>query len=250
MLPLRRVGGQRPRPMWQDSGAMVQKRAVVVHSGGMDSSLCLRLAVEEFGSRDVLAVGFQYGQRHSSELKRASEVCSAWNVERIQLGVDCLSEITENALVNGRLDIVAEAGAPPNTLVVGRNGLMARLAAIHAHHLGARCIYMGVIEVESANSGYRDCSRAYMDLMQQILRIDLADDGFEIRTPLVRMTKKETMELGHRLGVLEFLLDRTVTCYEGLPHAGCRRCPACKLRNDGLREFLAEHPSFKAPFEP
>lgn len=226
------------------------KRAIIVHSGGMDSSLCVATAREEFGADGVLSISFRYGQRHSLELERAAEICRAWGVDHVEIGIDCLSEITENALTNGRLEIEAEAGRPPNTLVVGRNGLMARLAAIHAHHLGARCIYMGVIEVESANSGYRDCSRACMDLMQQILRIDLGDDGFEIRTPLVRMTKKETMELGHRLGVLEYLLDRTVTCYEGLPHGGCRKCPACKLRNDGLREFLAEHPSFRAPFDP
>jgi 7-cyano-7-deazaguanine synthase len=101
------------------------------------------------------------------------------------------------------------------------------------------------MELEAANSGYRDCSRAYMDVIQTALRMDFADESFEIRTPLVSMTKKETMELGFKLGVLEFLLENTITCYEGIEKAGCLKCPACKLRNSGLKIFSLEHPEFK-----
>ena len=146
-------------------------------------------------------------------------------------------------------DIHHETGKAPNTLVTGRNGLMARLASIHAQSLGAQCIYMGVIEVESANSGYRDCSREYMDLMQILMRIDLDDDAFEIRTPIVKMTKKETMELGSQLGVLDYLLKYTITCYRGIPELGCEDCPACQLRNEGLGQFLDEHPECQLPYE-
>ena len=227
----------------------MQKKAVVVHSGGMDSSLCLAQAIEEFGRENVLSMSFRYGQRHSVELDRATEICNHFEVDHITIPIDCLAGITQNALTDHNLAIEHEEGQSPNTLVMGRNGLMARLAAIHANNLGATYIYMGVIEVESANSGYRDCSRDYMGLMQKILRIDRDDNNFEIRTPVVQMTKKETMELGHRLGVLEYLLDKTVTCYEGVPHQGCTTCPACKLRNEGIREFAAEHPDFKVPFE-
>ena len=84
--------------------------------------------------------------------------------------------------------------------------------------------------------------------MEQILRLDLGRSEFEVRTPLVHMTKKETMDLGYELGCLEFLLDVTVTCYEGVAHAGCGVCPACRLRNEGIREFLEETPSFQLPF--
>lgn len=228
---------------------VLSKRAIVVHSGGMDSSLCLALAAKDWGRDQVLSLTFRYGQRHRLELQRSAEICESWSIDNARVSIECLAELTENALTNAELPILAGSSGPPNTLVVGRNGLMARLAAIHANHLGASCIYMGVIEVESANSGYRDCSRAYMDKMQDILRIDLDDPTFEIRTPLVRMTKKETMELGYELGVLDFLLDKTVTCYEGIPHAGCGRCPACKLRNEGIRAFAAEHADFKLPFD-
>ena len=226
----------------------MRKQTIVVHSGGMDSSLCLALAIREFGPDEVLSLGFTYGQRHSLELERAAEICKKWNVDRVVIDINCLAQVTEDALTNHNIDIKHEPGKEPNTLVVGRNGLMARIAAIHANSLGATSIYMGVIEVESANSGYRDCSRAYMDLMQEIMRIDLGVPGFEIRTPIARMTKRETMDLGHEMEVLTYLLDRTITCYEGVPQEGCRACPACVLRNTGLADFLGDHPEFKPPY--
>lgn len=223
----------------------MKKKAVVVHSGGMDSSLCLALAIQEFGAANVLSVSFTYNQRHAIELDRARKICEHFKVDHVELNLDCLSQITESALIGNSQKIEHTQGQAPNTLVVGRNGLMARLAGIHAHSLGASCIYLGVMELEAANSGYRDCSRAYMDLIQAALRLDFANPAFEIRTPLVSMTKKETMELGHKLGVLEYLVENTITCYEGIEKAGCLKCPACKLRNAGLKIFSLEHPEFK-----
>jgi 7-cyano-7-deazaguanine synthase len=231
----------------------MQKSALIVHSGGMDSSLCLAQAIQEFGRDQVLSVSFSYNQRHSIELEKAKVICQEWGVDHTILDISCLSQITENSLTHSSLPITHFPGQAPNSLVVGRNGLMARIAAIHAQYLGAHYIYLGVIEVESANSGYRDCSRSYMDKLQEILRIDLNDPQFEIRTPVVFMTKKETLELGQRLGVLEFLLENTVTCYNGIGKSGCRQCPSCRLRNEGILEFLKEHPgfefSYKKPFE-
>lgn len=219
---------------------MMKKSAIVVHSGGMDSSICLKLAVDEFGTDNVLSLSFNYHQRHSNEILQAKKIASYFGVDHVVIDINCLHEITENALTNPQIEIKKEEGSPPNTLVVGRNGLMARIAAIHANHLGAHVIFMGVIEVEASNSGYRDCSRSYMDLMEKILRIDLDDKDFTIRTPLVFMTKKETMFLAERLGVLDYLLEETITCYQGLRGDGCKRCPACNLRNQGLLEFYQE----------
>ncbi|MEC7840493.1 MAG: 7-cyano-7-deazaguanine synthase QueC [Chlamydiota bacterium] len=226
----------------------MNKKAVVVHSGGMDSSICLAHACREFGSENVLSISFSYSQRHSNELIQAKKICKKWAVDNVVLSIDCLNQITDNALMNSSIQIIHNENSSPNTLVVGRNGLMARLSAIHANSLGAHYIYMGVIEVEACNSGYRDCSRDYMNLMEKILRIDLDDPEFEIRTPVVDMTKKETMELAHDLGVLEYLLSETITCYEGIPKEGCKRCPACKLRNDGILAFKKEHPKIELPY--
>lgn len=226
----------------------LKKKAVVVHSGGMDSSLCLAAAIRAFGCEHVLSLSFNYNQRHHIELERAQFICDAWQVDHVVLDMTCLTEITHNALTDSAIAIEHPPGQAPNTLVMGRNGLMARIAAIHAESLGAECIYMGVIEVESANSGYRDCTRAYMDLMETILRIDFNNPDFEIRTPLVFMTKKKTMEFGHQMGVLEFLLQHTVSCYEGIPQWGCRVCPACLLRNEGILDFLSAHEGFILPY--
>lgn len=227
----------------------IAKKAVVVHSGGMDSSLCLAEAINTFGRDAVLSLSFNYNQRHSLELKAAQFICDSWQVDHVVLDITCLSEITHNALTDPHMRIQKRVDEAPNTLVTGRNGLMARIAAIHADALGAECIYMGVIEVESANSGYRDCTRAYMDLLQDILRIDLDNANFVIHTPLVFMTKKQTMTFGYQLGVLEFLLEHTVTCYEGIAQQGCQVCPACVLRNQGLAEFLEDHPEFALPYQ-
>lgn len=232
-----------------DTPDLVGIETIVVHSGGMDSSLCLALAVRDFGREHVLSLGFDYGQRHDIELERAAQIAEWFGVQRYVVDLSFYSSLTKNALMDASIPIRHVEGDSPNTLVVGRNGLMVRLAAILAGQFGAGSVYAGVIGVDGANSGYRDCSREYMDLVQAALRLDLADDTFEVRTPLVEMTKKETMELGHELGCLEFLLETTVTCYRGVPLAGCGKCPACRLRNEGIRRFVQEHPEVKVPWQ-
>ncbi len=222
----------------------MRKDIIVVHSGGMDSSLCLALAIKDFGKNNVLSLSFDYKHRHQNELDHAALICSDWSVDHTVVELACLSQITKDALTDPDMAITHAEGGPPNTLVAGRNGLMARLAAIHANSLGAGAISMGVIEVEAANSGYRDCSRSYMDLMQKILRIDLADPDFKILTPIIDMNKTQTLELARSLGILDYLLKNTVTCYNGLPCRGCRKCPACRLRNEGLDAYLKANPDF------
>ena len=222
----------------------IEKKTVVVHSGGMDSTLCLQLAIEKEGAENVLSLSFTYGQRHSIELEAAQKICDDWGVDHLVINLDCLTQITHNALTNHELKIKHQKGEAPNTLVVGRNGLMARIAAIHADSIGAKSIYMGVIEVEEANSGYRDCSRKYMDIVQAALRVDFDNPSFEIKTPLVYMDKKETMKVAYHMGILHYLLENTISCYEGVPKEGCGKCPACKLRNEGIHEFLKENPDF------
>lgn len=219
-------------------------KTIVVHSGGMDSSICLALAVKKYGANNVLSLGFSYGQRHENELENAKKISDYFKVKRVVIDLNCLGEITDNALMNSDLKISHSEGESPNTLVSGRNGLMARVAAIHADHLGAASIYMGIIEVEEANSGYRDCSRKYMDLIQSALRLDFNKEDFKIETPLVFLTKKETFDLISDKEILLYLVENTITCYEGLPKEGCKVCPACMLRNSGLRDYVNANPSF------
>lgn len=213
------------------------KKAVVLHSGGMDSSICLALAIREFGASEVISLFCDYHQRHQTERDAARRICQEWGVERREIDLSSLGQLTTNALTDHSLPIEHLADKAPNTLVMGRNGLMARLGAIFCHQVGAHVLYMGVIEVEAWNSGYRDCSRHYMDLEQEVLRLDLDNPEFEIRTPVIHMTKVQTLELAEDLGILPFLLRETITCYEGLPGSGCKVCPACLLRNEGVRLF-------------
>ncbi len=226
----------------------LSKQAVVLHSGGMDSSLCLALAIREFGADQVLSLSFSFNQRHHVELDHAKKISAHWNVDHAIVQLNCLSEITTSALIGNTIPIEHQHGKPPNTLVIGRNGLMAMLGGIHAHHLKARCIYIGIIGVEGSNSGYRDCSRSYMDGVQHTLRIDLDDPSFEIRTPIVDLTKEESLELAYRLGMLDYLLNETLTCYEGIAKQGCLTCPACLLRNEGIKSFFKKRPHLNMPY--
>ena len=102
--------------------------------------------------------------------------------------------------------------------------------------------------LEAQHAGYRDCSQEYVDLKQEILRIDLGNPHFEIRTPLMHLTKKEAMEVAHQLGVLEFLMENTISCYEGIPKEGCGECPSCLLRLKGVHEFQLAHPEIHLPY--
>ena len=227
----------------------MKKKTVVVHSGGMDSSICLALAIEQYGAGNVLAISFTYGQRHQVEMDYAQKICKDWNVERKVIDINCLGEITSNSLTNHDLEMTHKESEAPNTLVVGRNGLMARIAGIHANHLGAKSIFMGVIEVEEANSGYRDCSRKYMDIIQAALRMDFDQANFEIKTPLVFLTKKQTMDLAYQMGQLQYLLENTLSCYRGESGFGCEECPACHLRNNGIQEFLDTNEDFEFSYK-
>jgi 7-cyano-7-deazaguanine synthase len=221
----------------------MQKKALVLHSGGFDSSLCLALAAKEFGKEHVLSLSFRYNQRHAQELIQAEKICTQWGIDHTVLAIDCLQEVTQSALIGKKMQIAHDAQGNANTLVVGRNGLMARLAAIYAHQLGANYLYLGVIADAGQQNGYRDCTRAYMDLKQQILRLDLENPAFEIRTPLVHLNKTEAMELAYTEGLLEQLLKQTLSCYEGVLENGCRECPACQSRHQALKAFLQRHPA-------
>lgn len=106
---------------------LMKKKAVIVHSGGMDSSLCLALAIQEFGASEVLSLSFTYNQRHSVELGRARRISQHFNVDHVEVNLNCLSELTESALIGNNQAIEHNPNQAPNTLVVGRNGLMARL---------------------------------------------------------------------------------------------------------------------------
>jgi len=227
--------------------ASLVSKALVLHSGGMDSSLCLALAVDRFGVENVTSVGFCYGQRHSSELTAAGRIAEYFQVQRTVIDLPALPGWEVSSLINS--DLAISQGDLPNSFVVGRNGLFLMMCAPLIKLMGIETVYVGVMELEGANSGYPDCSRAYIDSVESVIRRDIQNASFEVATPLVQMTKLETLLLADSLGVLDFLLQETVTCYEGIALLGCRSCPACLLRNEAVEQFYQRFPEkIKEPF--
>ena len=222
-------------------------KAVVVLSGGQDSALCLALAVRRYGAGQVAAITFAYGQRHAVETKFARRLARHFGVAAhkvVNLGF--YKDITTNALLDpsqkisrakrplststSSLDLI-----PPNTVVEGRNAFFLTAAAVWAKSLGATVLYTGVSQADY--SGYPDCRAVFIRAQQRALRLAL-DWPIKIETPFMKMTKADEWALAAELDVFELIRDETVTCYNGVPGAGCGRCPACRLRNRGLREFL------------
>lgn len=220
--------------------------AVVVLSGGQDSATALALAVRRFGADAVAAITFDYGQRHAVETKYARRLARRFGVAAhkvVTLGF--YRQLTTNALLDPSARIGKKRGATcPTTVVEGRNALFLTLAAVWAKTLGAHILYTGVSEEDS--SGYPDCRAAFIRAQERAIRLAL-DYPIRIATPFMRMTKAEEWALAAKLGIFDVIANETVTCYRGVPGKGCGRCPACKLRNRGLRAFLREKPSVGRP---
>ena len=212
-----------------------EEGALVVFSGGQDSTTCLFWAMEHFGQ--VEAVTFDYNQRHSQEIDCAREIASQWSVAHTILDMSLLSQLTVNALTRPDMAIAAgEDGALPTTAVDGRNLLFLSFAAILAKQKGLRHIVTGVCETDF--SGYPDCRDIFVKSLNVSLNLSM-DYSFAIHTPLMWLDKAATWELADRMGKLDYIRTKTVTCYEGVRGDGCGQCPACKLRSRGLEEFLA-----------
>jgi 7-cyano-7-deazaguanine synthase len=211
-------------------------KALVLHSGGMDSSICLLLAKQRFGAEKVLSVGFRYGQRHSSELEAAAKIADHFGIHRTVIDLPPIPGWEGSSLLSHSLPIEMIDGLP-NSFVPGRNGLFLMMAAPLAGALGVHILYAGVMEREGSFSGYPDCYRSYIDAVEQVIRLDLRDPTFAVETPLISLTKAETLEVAASFGALEYLLEHTVSCYNGIRGRGCGSCPACILRRAGEEEF-------------
>ncbi len=215
-------------------------KAVVVLSGGQDSAICLALAVKKYGAENVAAITFKYGQKHKLETKFARSLAKHFGVkEHKVVSLDFYKALTTNALMDSSVSIAKKKDEVcPNTVVEGRNAFFLLAAAVWAKSLGAVDIHTGVSEADF--SGYPDCRASFISAQQKALRLAL-DYPVKIVTPFIRMTKAEEWALADRLGIFDLIQNHTLTCYNGIPGSGCGECPACKLRNRGLAEYLAKH---------
>ncbi|AGT31315.1 7-cyano-7-deazaguanine synthase [Geobacillus genomosp. 3] len=214
---------------------MKEEKAVVVFSGGQDSTTCLFWAKQRFG--EVEAVTFDYGQRHRREIDVAQAITAELGVRHTVLDMSLLGQLAPNALTRRDIAIEQKEGELPTTFVDGRNLLFFSFAAVLAKQRGARHLVTGVCETDF--SGYPDCRDIFMKSLNVTLNLAM-DYQFVIHTPLMWLTKAETWKLADELGALEFVRTKTLTCYNGIIADGCGECPACVLRKRGLDEYLRE----------
>ncbi|MCM3616705.1 7-cyano-7-deazaguanine synthase QueC [Sutcliffiella horikoshii] len=211
-----------------------KEKAMVVFSGGQDSTTCLIWAMKEFD--EVEAVTFHYGQRHELEIDCAKNIAKELGVNHRILDMSLLGQLTPNALTRDDIEIEEKEGELPSTFVDGRNLLFLSFAAVAAKQIGARHIVTGVCETDF--SGYPDCRDVFIKSMNVTLNLSM-DHPFVIHTPLMWLNKEETWKLADDLGSLEFVRTKTLTCYNGIIADGCGECPACKLRKRGLNDYLS-----------
>ncbi|MEC2077337.1 7-cyano-7-deazaguanine synthase QueC [Metabacillus fastidiosus] len=212
---------------------MKNEKAIVVFSGGQDSTTCLFWALKEF--KEVEAVTFQYGQRHDLEIEVAKSIAKELNVKHHLLDMSLLNQLAPNALTRDDIEIEQKDGELPNTFVPGRNLLFLSFATVLASQVGARHIITGVCETDF--SGYPDCRDVFIKSCNVTVNLAM-DNNFVIHTPLMWLNKAETWELADKLGQLDFVINKTLTCYNGIMAEGCGKCPACELRNRGLEQYL------------
>lgn len=214
---------------------MEKEKAVVVFSGGQDSTTCLFWAMKHF--KEVEAVTFNYGQRHATELTCAKEIAKELQVKHHMLDMSLLNQLAPNALTRSEQEITQEEGELPSTFVPGRNLLFFSFAAVLAKQIGAKHIVTGVSETDF--SGYPDCRDIFIKSLNVSLNLAM-DEQFILHTPLMWLDKSEVWELAAKLDAFSFIREKTITCYNGIKGAGCGHCPACKLRKRGLDQFLAK----------
>jgi 7-cyano-7-deazaguanine synthase len=227
--------------------------AIVLFSGGQDSTVCLAWALERFAR--VETIGFDYGQRHRVELDarmrvraRMVELEPAW-AQRLgddhMVGLDALATLSDTALTRDSAIVMAANGLP-TTFVPGRNLIFFAFAGALAYRRSAKHIVAGMCETDY--SGYPDCRDDTIKAMQLALNLGM-DQRFVIHTPLMWIDKAATFALADAIGgdaFVELLVEDTHTCYLGDRSQrhdwgyGCGSCPACRLRADGFAKWKTQ----------
>lgn len=213
---------------------MKKEKAIVVFSGGQDSTTCLFWALKRF--EEVIAVTFDYNQRHKAEIDCAINITQELGIVHHILDMQLLNQLAPNALTRDDIDVTdGEEGELPSTFVPGRNLLFLSFAGVVASQVGAKHIITGVCETDF--SGYPDCKDIFIKSLNVTLNLAM-DKQFIIHTPLMWINKAETWKLADELGALDFVRTKTLTCYNGIIAEGCGECPACKLRKRGYDDYI------------
>ena len=211
-------------------------KALVVLSGGQDSTTCLFWAKKEF--KEVYAISFNYGQKHQHETAIAQSIAERAGVSFKLMDIYFISQIATNCSLTDssiKMDEEKPEGSFPNTFVPGRNLFFLSIAAVYARSLGIRDIVTGVSQTDF--SGYPDCRDSFIKSLNVSLNLAM-DEQFVLHTLLMWKDKAETWEMAYNLGVFDIVRNETLTCYNGVVGDGCGHCPACLLRRKGLEMYL------------
>ena len=217
-------------------------QALVVLSGGQDSTTCLYWALQQFGAGQVEAVTFDYGQRHRLELDCAARVAARAGVPQTVLPINTFAALGGNALTDAGVPVRAGVDAQtglPNTFVPGRNLIFLTFAAAFAYARNIHHLVTGVAQTDY--SGYPDCRQTTLQALEQTLRLGMEYE-ITLHAPLMFKSKADTVRLASELGALPALAD-THTCYNGV-RPPCDACPACQLRARGFAEAGMDDPLF------
>lgn len=210
--------------------------ALVVFSGGQDSTTCLFWAKRAFAH--VRAISFIYGQKHVREIELARSIAAEAGIPLEVKDVSFIGSLGRNSLTDSsiKMDEEKPENSVPNTFVPGRNLFFLSIAAVYAREQGIRHIVTGVSQTDF--SGYPDCRDSFIKSLNVTLNLAM-DDEFVLHAPLMWLDKAETWALADELNVLELIRHKTLTCYNGIPGDGCGACPACTLRRKGLEKYLS-----------
>jgi len=213
---------------------MDMKSAVVLFSGGQDSTTCLFWAKEQF--EKVYALSFLYGQKHAHEVELARKIAEEAGVEFHVMDASFIGQLGRNSLTDHTMSMDQDKPEDsfPNTFVPGRNLFFLSIAAVFAREKGVSHLVTGVSQTDY--SGYPDCRDSFIKSLNVSLNLAM-DEQFVIHTPLMWLNKAQTWALSDKLGVFELIRSSTLTCYNGIQGDGCGECPACKLRKQGLDEY-------------
>lgn len=217
-------------------------KAVVIFSGGQDSTTCLGWAKNRY--EEVVALSFFYGQKHAVELLQGEIIAEKLDVERHVIQADFFGSLVDSALThNGDVNVPhGRLAHLPASYVPNRNAFFLCLAHAFAQKIGAGVLVAGMCQTDF--SGYPDCRRTPLDVINAGYNLG-SDSDIRLETPLMYLTKAETFALAEAEGVLPLVIEESHTCYNGVRstrHAwgyGCGECPACQVRAKGWLEFKA-----------
>lgn len=227
--------------------AYKSENALVLLSGGQDSTTCLYWAIKNFNK--VYAISINYNQKHVDELEAAASICTELKIDYKVVDASFLKDLVISNLFTGEDDVNkrhALHDEVPSSFVPYRNQIFLTLAAAWASTIKVKHLVTGVCETDY--SGYADCRDVFIKSLQVSLNLatDFKDNNVVIHTPLMWLNKAEIFKLADELGCLDYIIKNTLTCYNGgqTMHdygRGCDACPACKLRKDGYKEFLRKY---------